>query len=117
MAMKLYDIHAAAAQIGFSTGYVRTLIRKGKIKTELQPLHEGTCVLKHMIPETELQKFVDEVPHKSRRSDGRNKFIVYLRNDELLHARQLLIDGGLGEIAFMIQPANKLKHWEKDNGD
>jgi len=110
--MEHYDIPAAAKKIGFSVAYVRTLIRSGKITTVMQPLYEGSHVMKHMIPDDQLQKFVEEMPHKSRRKDGRNKYIVYARNDELLQIRQALFNAGLNELAFLIAPANRLKHWE-----
>jgi hypothetical protein len=112
--MEYYDIPAAAKKIGFSVPYIRTLIRKGKLLTTMQPLYEGSRVKKHMIPETELKKFVELMPHKSRRKDGRNKYIVYVRTDEFLQMRQALLDAGLEEIAFLITPANKLKHWGDD---
>jgi len=113
--MKRFDIPAAAVEIGFSVPYVRTLIRTGKIKTTLEPVHEGSNVLKHVIEEDELQRFVKQAPHKSRRQDGRNKYNMYATNEELIEVRQMLYDAGKKELADLIVPANRLKHW--DNGD
>ena len=113
--MEHYDIPAAAKRAGFSIGYIRTLIRNGKIATELKPIHEGSSVLKHMISEGELKRFLKEIPHKSRRSDGRNKYIVYARAEECVQMKRVLVEAGMIELAGLIVPANRLKNWEANN--
>ena len=112
-----YDINAAAKELGFSTIYIRTLIRKGVIKTTRVPLAEGSLVTKHVINEDEMQRFLKDIPHKSRRDDGRNKYILYARPDEYMQAYQVLTLAGLQEIADLIVPANKVMFWKGgDNG-
>lgn len=111
--MKHYDIPHAAEYMGFSVPYLRTLIRRGTIKTTRQPVHEGTSVTKHMIAESELKRFMKDAPHKSKRSDGRNKYVLYARTDEVVIARMALLNAGLSEVAALLMPANKMK----GNGD
>jgi len=114
---KQYDINAAAKELGFSVVYIRTLIRRGVIKTTRVPLAEGSMVTKHVIDEDELQKFLTDVPHKSRRCDGRNKFILYARPEEYTLIYQALTNAGLKEVADLIAPANKVMFWEGGIGD
>lgn len=117
MEPKQYDIPTAAEELGFSQAYIRTLIRKGTLKTTRVPLSEGSLVTKHVISEEALREFENESPHKSRRLDGRNKFIMYLRPDEYMPAYQALSKAGLHEVADLLTPANKLKFWEEGNDD
>ena len=114
---KQCDINAAAKELGFSVVYIRTLIRRGVIKTTRVPLAEGSMVTKHVIDEDELQKFLTDVPHKSRRYDGRNKFILYARPEEYILVYQALANADLKEIADLIVPANKVMFWEGGAGD
>lgn len=112
MTERQYDIKEAADALGFSQIYIRTLIRRGTIPTTKVPLAEGSLVTRHMISQSELDRFLHELPHKSRRSDGRNKFIMYARPDEYSAAYQCLVAAGLKEVADLILPANKVKFWE-----
>ena len=119
MSDKMYDIPAASARIGFSQSYVRTLIRRGTLISEMVPLSKGSLVTKHMISESELQRFLEEVPHKSRRHDSRNKFVLYATPDEIAPLLDAMRNAGFGEIADLVEPANQLAYWplrEKKDG-
>lgn len=111
MTEQQYDILAAANKLGFSQTYIRTLVRRGVIKTTRVPLSEGSLVTKHVISEAVLDEFLNETPHKSRREDGRNKFIMYADPGEYVLVHQALVAADLQEIAELIIPANKVKFW------
>lgn len=107
-----YDINAAAKELGFSVVYIRTLIRRGVIKTTRVPLAEGSMVTKHVISKEQMDKFLNDTPHKSRRYDSRNKFILYARPEEYILVYQALVNANLKEIADLIVPANRVMFWE-----
>lgn len=107
-----YDINAAAKELGFSVVYIRTLIRRGVIKTTRVPLAEGSMVTKHVISKEQMDKFLNDVPHKSRRYDSRNKFILYARPEEYVLVYQALVNADLKEVADLIVPANRVMFWE-----
>lgn len=109
---KLYDIIDAAKYLGFSQIYIRMLIRKGRLASVKKSSTPGSLVMKHMVRESDLNEFIGEMPHKTRRADGRNKFIMYATPGEYTRTRQVLLNANLIEVADLIIPANKVKFWE-----
>lgn len=114
---KQYDIREAAIAMSFSESYVRTLVRRGTLETTRVPLSEGSLVTKHMISEEEIDRFMNEAPHKSRRHDSRNKFIMYATPDEIVGVLQSLRNSELGEVANLIEPANDLAYWPVEGAE
>lgn len=108
---KWYTIPEAADFLGFSQAYIRTLIRKNQLTTDMVPLSEGSLVMRHVITESSMGEFLNTVPHKTRRNDGRNKFIVYISPDEYPRVLDVLEENGLGEVARLLEPANKVKSY------
>jgi len=109
----VYDINSAAQAAGFTTAYIRNLIRKGVIHATREPVREGSLVTRYVIDSQELDRFLNTVPHKSRREDSRNKFVMYATPDEFTAAIQALEAAGLHEVASLITPANKVKNYGK----
>ena len=107
-----YTIEETATELSFSTQYIRLLIRQGRLKTTLEPLVEGSLVSHHMVSVEELERYRNEAPRKSRRPDGRNKFIIYLKATEIAPARKALQDAGMPDVAAGIRPSNRLKGYQ-----
>jgi hypothetical protein len=110
-----YTIDEAAVELSFSAQHIRTLIRQGRLESTMEPLAEGSLVEHHIISAEELERYRNEVPHKSRRSDGRNKFIIYLLATEIAPVRKALEKAGFADIAKGIRPSNKLKSYAPPN--
>lgn len=108
---QMYDIKEAATELNFSESYIRTLIRRGTLETTRVPLSEGSLVTKHMIAAEELDRFMNQAPHKTRRHDGRNKFTLYAGPEEVGEIMVLLRESGYDEVADLIEPANSLNYW------
>jgi len=85
-----YTIEEAAAKVGLSKTYVRTLIRKGAVRTERRPIGPQSSVWKHMIPETELDNLRDRKNGRAKRDDGRRKYLWYLTDEEVVALKELL---------------------------
>ena len=107
-----FDIEETAEELNFSAQYIRLLVRTGRLHSTMEPITEGSLVERHVITAEELERYKNEAPHKSRRSDGRNKFIIYLAVKEIAPARKALKAAGLKEVAEGIRPANKLKSYK-----
>ena len=108
MAADKYTIVEAATELGFSVQYIRTLVRNGRLVTTKEPIAPGSLVSRHVITTEELERFRNEVPHKSKRSDSRNKFIIYLLPTEVGIVRKALEGAGLPDT---LKPANRLKSY------
>lgn len=106
---KWYTVPEAAEYLGFSQTYLRTLVRKGTLIPLRVPTFEGSLVTRYVFSESMLEAFLNEAPHKSRRRDGRNKFVVYIHPDEYPRVLEALRDHDLGEVAQLLLPANKVK--------
>jgi len=104
---KIYNIHEAARYLGYTQQYVRILARRGVLKSTRVPVSEGSKVTKHTFTEENLAAAKSRPNRRTTRSDGRNKFIAYLRPDELEAIRALLDDNGLEEANSLLSHANK----------
>jgi len=102
MKNKMYTINQAATFVGLTAPYVRSLIRKGKLPSQLLPLTEGSKVLRHHVMETDLIEYRDNAPRKIRRTDGRRKYSIYVRDGELDAVLEALYGADLGDVAHTI---------------
>lgn len=77
------DILEAAQMMGFTEQYVRMLIRDGKLQnTYLAPKTKGSAVMKRFVPKKSIEDFFNTSTRKSKRSDGRNKYVFYANPSE-----------------------------------
>lgn len=107
------SITDVARQCGFTGQYVRTLIRKGKLESELHPIREGSMVQKHFVSKESLQEFLAETTRKTKRTDGRNKYVFYAKPREYDKVLQALLKDGLVDVVESIRENNKVKPFYK----
>jgi hypothetical protein len=93
---KTYSIKEVCNKIGISEVYLRRMILEGKIPTTKHRVSEN--VWRHEIAESEVSKLqerrVTGVHHT--RTDGRNKYTIYLNPQELTLVNQFIVDNKLG---------------------
>lgn len=79
----MFTIKTAAVELGLTEFYVRKCIRENKIDAH-QELIANTRVSRWIIEDEALAEFANR-PKKSvgKREDGRNKYTIYLLQDEL----------------------------------
>lgn len=112
-----FSIDEAAEELGYTKHYLRQLVRKNEIKAALVPISPGARVFKYLISKSELERFRDAPRGRSRRTDGRSKFLFYATFDEAEEVIETLEENGLAELADLIQSANELVNapqWVKD---
>jgi excisionase family DNA binding protein len=98
---ELISLDEAAKRLGFTKLYVRTLVRRGKLKTKKVPLGPASQVWKHMIVASDVANF-GKRRGKSSRPDGRFKWILYASKEELDTVKELFRANELGELADLI---------------
>jgi hypothetical protein len=103
------DIIEAAEFLNYTPQYIRALVRTKKIKTTQIPIVEGARVLKHIITMEELKRFQATRGTRTRRKDGRNKFILYARPQEYPKILKALKAADLEVVADLITLANPKK--------
>lgn len=106
---QVYDIKAAAKRLGYTDQYIRMLIQREKLPSEMVPLAPGARVTKHVITETAIRAFETAIQSKSTREDNRTKWVAYASFEEMEAAISILKREGLAEVTALIRPANKLK--------
>jgi hypothetical protein len=104
---KLYGIKDAAEFLGLSVCWVRRAVLAGKIPSEKVEIAKNT--LKHMITEEALVEWRKSLSGRSKRSDGRGKYVLYATPEEHESIQKLIEEGG---IEALIQRANKVKKTE-----
>lgn len=104
-----YDITDAAKEMGFTPQYVRQLIRKGTLLTVMKPIVPESLVKHHMVTRTEIDRYMGTTRRKTRREDGRNKFVMYMTLVELAKVKTVLKANDLKEVAETIRSWNPLK--------
>jgi hypothetical protein len=100
--MKQYSIKQAAAALELSEVYIRRMIQQKKIVTVKVMVNES--VWKHMIDESELNRWRKQTSTRSIRSDNRNKYNLYATEAELAEITKLL---KANKIESPIERANK----------
>jgi hypothetical protein len=103
------DISAIARRTSFTPPYVRSLIRRGLLPSIQRPIREGADVKKHYVKETDLLTYLESSTRKTKRLDGRNKFIFYANHAEYNLVLAALTAAGLTDIVEGIRAANHLK--------
>lgn len=104
-----YTIKQAAVRMGLTEPYVRALIRNDKLPSELRAIGFESQVSRHMITEQAIATFLKETTRKSRRNDGRNKYVLYANPAEIILVDEAIRKAGLTKVADMIHSANNLK--------
>ncbi len=90
-----------------SSVYVRRMIQRGEIKTELVPLSEGSKTMKHLIAVEEIERWrASKGSNRSNREDGRSKFTLYANAEEYEAIMKLLEEN---QIESIVVRANKVK--------
>jgi hypothetical protein len=103
---KALPIKEAANFLGVKPQYVRTLIRNGKFKPTKVAVAEGSEVWRWEIPVEQLESYRANAGTRSRRADGRTKYIMYATPEEL---EQVNAVAEANEIGVIIQRAYKPK--------
>ena len=104
---KMYSIKSACNEIGMSEVYLRRMILQGKIPTVKTHVTEN--VWRHEMTEEVvmmLKKKHSSGTH-TLRTDGRNKFTVYLNSEETSKLVELL---KMNKLDLLIERANKKKY-------
>lgn len=104
---KALPINDAAAYLGMKPQYVRTLIRNGKFKPNKVKISPDSEVWRWEIPVSQLDTYRATAGTRTRRADGRSKFVMYATPDELKAVNKLVADAGLGvliERAYQPKP-------------
>lgn len=83
METKFYSIEEAANYLNLHSHYVRKLVREGKIETEMVNVTPTSKVKKHMISQVTLDNYKKNHETRTNRTDGRNKYTIYLNQEEL----------------------------------
>ena len=106
-----YSVLLAAKKLGYTPQYIRLLVQRGLLEATKEPVVPESAVLRSMITEEELERFMKEAPHRNRRGDGRNKYIMYATDTEFKESLRVLKAGGrtTRAVAELIKPANPRK--------
>lgn len=102
-------INQVARETGFTPQYIRTLIRRGTLKSKKIPISEHSPVVRHMIYDESLAEFLHTTQRKTKRTDGRNKFVFYADQIEYASVVDALTAAGLTAIVESLRTANKIK--------
>lgn len=104
------SIKDVCEQFELSPVYVRRMIQRGEIKTELVPVSEGSKTTKHMIDQEEIIRWRASKANRSTREDGRSKYVLYANADEIKAIESLLETNAIEAIVVR---ANKVKQVEE----
>jgi hypothetical protein len=92
---RIFDLAGAAKEVGLTPFRVRTAIRKGDLKTHLEPVKDGSKTMKHIITEADLLAWRSATSSHTRRADGRNKYNMYMTAAEFEKVTALIADAKL----------------------
>ena len=109
LTVEKYTITEAALALGLSTHYIRSLLRRGIVKSTLEPIAKDSAVTRHSILKAELVSFLVHGTRKPKRRDGRNKYVLYASADEIIRIRETLKTMGLPHVEESLKTANPLK--------
>jgi excisionase family DNA binding protein len=106
-------IKEAAEEFGLSTVWIRRMVHQGKLETIRVKIGE-TQVERIEIARKSIE--VRASGSKSRRDDGRNKYVVYATPEEYQHLQETLEDAGLGDLPIArANPPKSKKERDADN--
>jgi hypothetical protein len=106
-----FTLKEAAHEVGLSDFRVRSAIRKGDLKTTLEPIKEGSKTNRHVITEADLKAWRAVTGSHTRRADGRNKYSMYATAEEYEAVMKLLAEQ---KLALPIVRANVKKAVEAE---
>jgi len=107
--MPTHNIEDTAKLMNFTPNYVRALIRKGALKSALEPIVPESLVKRHMVSDEAITEYLTGTVSRARRKDGRNKFVVYMSHEESPKVQALLRANGFAGIADTLRTWNPLK--------
>jgi hypothetical protein len=84
------SIKDAARYLAMNETYLRQLVRKGTIATKHEKVEGSETLWRHMIKVIDLESYRNNRGTRSRRTDGRGKFTIYLTADEVDKIHQLM---------------------------
>ena len=100
-----YTIKQLAEEKELSTVYIRRAILSGKLESKKVKIGESK-VERHMITEEQFAAWRSQNVTRSRREDGRSKFVLYANAEELEKIQALLEKN---KIEAIVQKANVKK--------
>lgn len=89
-----YTIKSLASALGLSEVYVRRAILEKKLDTSLEPIKEGSEIMRHRITQASVDSWRGSTTSRSRREDGRNKFNLYATQEELAALKTMIEKAG-----------------------
>jgi hypothetical protein len=98
-------IHEAALMTGKQDVYIHQLVIKGKLTAEKATV-PGTNVPRWNVEKASVLAYFNGGSKHTSRTDGRNKWVIYMTKAELVAVRALLSNNKLAEVALSIVPAN-----------
>lgn len=107
--MAKHDIPKTAELMNLTPAYVRALIRKGSLVTEMEPIVPDSLVKRHMVSDEEMARFQADFGRRVRRTDKRNKYVIYMTPGERVKVVGLLEANELQDIVSTIRSWNPLK--------
>jgi hypothetical protein len=94
-ATTLHTLKEVAQELGLTEFRVRSAIRKGDLKTTMEPVKDGSKTNRHMIAEADVLAWRSATGSHTRRADGRNKYNIYMTPAEYDQVMALLVDAKL----------------------
>lgn len=113
MAEEELTIVEAAKFLGKVDGYIRMLIREGKLEAHKETIGES-AVWRWMLKKSDLIKWQENATH-SLREDGRNKYLLYATLMERERVANALKKAGLDHLPFMRANPTRPKELPNDN--
>ena len=107
--MAKHNLEKTAEMMHFTTAYIRSLIRKGLLVSEKEPIVPESLVTRHMISDEEIARFMGQTRRTTHRVDGRNKFVVYMDPVECEKVKRLLTENELEGVIATLRSWNPLK--------
>lgn len=107
MSEKTYTINQLAEKVELSPCYVRRMIHQGKLESVM--VNISPKVQRHEITMTQYKTFRSKTSIRTTRSDGRNKYTVYLSSNDEKKLRKLLVDNKLETINDLLSRTNLAK--------
>jgi hypothetical protein len=112
----LHTIGDVAKKLSMTPAYVRALIRTGKLNSTLMPMAFESQVKRHMMSDADIEEFLKSTVRKTKRVDGRNKYVFYANVGEYDLVVNALKTAKLESILETLRSANNIKPREVYNG-
>jgi hypothetical protein len=104
MPQRKYGIPEAAQELQLSEAYIRMCIRNGSLISKMEPVSEGSTVMKHVITQRALDEFANRDTRRApRRADGRAKWVFYASPEEVNLVKELLYTSNIPGLAVVAQ--------------